>query len=117
MAVKVAALERKVEEVKAHSEQKLFAEIMEVVEEEAILQEQDIDNIALPHTPSARGDLNLEQEDVTPDHVSSLFGKKKQARSSVGLRVQLSEVQLNSPDTTPNRHLFQNDIADDSLEL
>lgn len=118
MAVKVAALERKVEEVKAHSEEKLFAEIMDIAEEEAILQEQDIDDIALPHTPSARGDLNLiEQEDVTPDNVSSLFGKKKQARSSVGLRVQLSEVQLNSPDTTPNRHLFKNDIADDSLEL
>jgi hypothetical protein len=67
MAVKVAALERKVEEVKAHSEEKLFAEIMDIAEEEAILQEQDIDDIALPHTPSARGDLNLiEQEDVTP---------------------------------------------------
>ena len=69
MAVKVAALERKVEEVKAHSEEKLFAEIMDVVEEEAILQEQDIDDIVLevPHTPSARGDLNqIEQEEVTP---------------------------------------------------
>ncbi|CBY08400.1 unnamed protein product [Oikopleura dioica] len=90
---------------------------MDVVEEEAILEEQNIDDIALPQTPSARGDLKLVEEEVTPDHVSSLFGKKNQARSSVGLRVQLSEVQLNSPQTTPNRHLFQNDIDNDSLEL
>lgn len=66
MAVKVAALERKVEEVKAHSEEKLFAEIMDVVEEEAILDEQNIDDIALPQTPSARGDLKLVEEEVTP---------------------------------------------------
>lgn len=68
MATKVAALERRVEEVKeeveVQSEEKLFEQMLDVVAQEAILQEQDIDDSLPPQTPTIVNPQR--EEEVTP---------------------------------------------------
>lgn len=117
MITKVAVLESKLDQVKAEldeekSEEKLFEQMAKMVQQDI----GDINDFSDHSLLSPEPKSSEVEQDLTPDHVSSLFSKG-QARRSTGLRAHLAEVQLNSPESMLQRSLFHGGIDDDSLEL